>query len=134
MTTAVGAPAPESKVEQVVAALSEMSAPDLLQLKSTLFERFNVTEYAKPDPDAFKPTQTEAPVEEQTEFTVILTDAGAQKLQVVKAVKDVVGLGLVEAKNLVDKLPATLKENISKDDAEKLKAALEEQGAKVEIK
>jgi large subunit ribosomal protein L7/L12 len=71
---------------------------------------------------------------EQTEFTVMLNSAGAQKLQVVKAVKDVLGLGLVEAKGLVDGAPCAVKEGISKDEAEKLKATLEAAGAQVELK
>jgi large subunit ribosomal protein L7/L12 len=71
---------------------------------------------------------------EQTEFTVMLNSAGAQKLQVVKAVKDALGLGLVEAKGLVDGAPCAVKEGISKDEAEKLKATLEAAGAQVELK
>ncbi len=71
---------------------------------------------------------------EQTEFSVILNSAGAQKLQVVKAVKDALGLGLVEAKGLVDGAPCAVKEGIPKDEAEKLKATLEAAGAQVELK
>ncbi len=71
---------------------------------------------------------------EQTEFDVILNSAGAQKLQVVKAVKDALGLGLVEAKGLVDGAPCAVKEGLSKDEAEKLKATLEAAGAQVELK
>jgi len=70
----------------------------------------------------------------QTEFTVVLTSAGAQKLQVVKAVKDALGLGLIEAKGLVDAAPGPVKEGVSKDEAEKLKATLEAAGAQVELK
>lgn len=73
-------------------------------------------------------------VAEKTEFDVILTSAGAQKLQVVKAVKDQLGLGLVEAKQLVDAAPSPVKQGISKDEAEKLKATLEAAGAQVELK
>jgi len=76
----------------------------------------------------------EAAVEEQTEFTVVLKDAGASKLAVVKAVKELTGLGLKEAKDLVDGTPANVKEGISKDEAEGLKKALEEAGAVVELK
>ncbi len=72
--------------------------------------------------------------EEKTEFDVILQEAGAQKLKVVKAVKELLGKGLKEAKELVDSAPTTLKEKVSKDEAEGLKAKLEELGAKVEIK
>ena len=73
-------------------------------------------------------------VEEQTEFTVVLKEAGASKLAVVKAVKELTGLGLKEAKDLVDGTPANVKEGISKDEAEGLKKALEEAGAVVELK
>ncbi len=76
----------------------------------------------------------EAAVEEQTEFTVVLKEAGASKLAVVKAVKELTGLGLKEAKDLVDGTPANVKEGISKDEAEGLKKALEEAGAVVELK
>ena len=72
--------------------------------------------------------------EEKTSFDVVLTDAGAAKLQVVKAVKEACGLGLKEAKDLVDGAPATIKEGLSKDEAENLKKAIEEAGAKVELK
>ena len=76
----------------------------------------------------------EAEVEEQTEFTVILKDAGASKLAVVKLVKELTGLGLKEAKGVVDSAPAPVKEGVSKDEANSLKAALEEAGAVVELK
>ena len=75
-----------------------------------------------------------AAVVEQTEFDVILTSAGAAKLQVVKAVKDALGLGLVEAKGLVDAAPGPVKQGVSKDEANKLKALLEDAGAQVELK
>jgi len=72
--------------------------------------------------------------EEKTEFDIVLNSAGAQKLKVVKAVKDLLGVGLVEAKGLVDSAPATIKEAVPKDEAEKLKADLEAAGAQVELK
>ena len=76
----------------------------------------------------------EAEAKEQTEFDVVLTSAGQAKLQVIKAVKEALGLGLKEAKEVVDKAPATLKEKVSKAEAEQLKATLEEAGAEVEVK
>ena len=80
-------------------------------------------------------TQTQAAAaEEKTEFDVVLTDAGANKLKVVKAVKEACGLGLKEAKDLVDGAPSTLKEGMAKAEAENLKAAIEAEGAKVELK
>ena len=75
-----------------------------------------------------------AAAEEQTEFTVILADVGANKIPVIKVVRELTGLGLKEAKDLVDGAPKTLKEGVSKEDAAKMKAALEEQGATVEVK
>ncbi|SFI94020.1 50S ribosomal protein L7/L12 [Myroides guanonis] len=75
-----------------------------------------------------------AEVEEQTEFTVVLKEAGASKLAVVKAVKELTGLGLKEAKDIVDSVPANIKEGVSKDEAEGLKKSLEEAGAVVELK
>ena len=75
-----------------------------------------------------------AAAEEQTEFTVVLKEAGASKLAVVKAVKELTGLGLKEAKDLVDNAPKTLKEGVSKEEAEEMKAKLEETGATVEVK
>ncbi|WP_413511377.1 50S ribosomal protein L7/L12 [Myroides odoratus] len=75
-----------------------------------------------------------AAAEEQTEFTVVLKEAGASKLAVVKAVKELTGLGLKEAKDIVDSVPANIKEGVSKDEAEGLKKALEEAGAVVELK
>ncbi len=77
---------------------------------------------------------TAAPVEEKTEFTVVLTGAGAQKINVIKEVRVITSLGLKEAKDLVEGAPKPVKEGVTKDEAEKIKAALEEQGAKVEIK
>ena len=77
---------------------------------------------------------SEAAAEEKTSFDVVLTDIGATKLQVVKAVKEACGLGLKEAKTLVESAPATIKEGLSKDEAENLKKAIEEAGAKVELK
>ena len=75
-----------------------------------------------------------APVEEKTEFTVVLTTAGDKKIQVIKVVRELTGLGLKEAKDLVDGAPKPVKDGVSKEDAAKMKAALEEQGATVEIK
>ena len=75
-----------------------------------------------------------AVVEEKTEFTVVLTGAGDKKIQVIKVVRELTGLGLKEAKDLVDGAPKPVKEGVSKEDAAKMKAALEEQGASVEIK
>ena len=75
-----------------------------------------------------------APAEEKTEFTVVLADAGANKINVIKAVREITGLGLKEAKDLVEGAPKTVKEGVNKDEAEKIKKKLDEAGAKVEVK
>ncbi len=124
-------------IEKIVEEISGLTAIELSDLKKALEEKFDVTAAA---PMMGMPMMAGAAggdagaAEEKTEFTVMLADAGAQKLQVVKAVKELTGLGLKEAKDVVDGAPKAVKENISKDEAEKLKAALEAAGAKVELK
>ena len=86
----------------------------------------------RPPPPA--PPPAAAAVEEQTEFTAILTEVGPNKIPVIKVVRELTGLGLKEAKDLVDAAPKAVKEGVTREEAEKIKAALEEQGAKVEIK
>ena len=85
-------------------------------------------------PAAVAPPPPAAAAEEQTEFTAVLTEVGPNKIPVIKVVRELTGLGLKEAKDLVDAAPKAVKEGVAKDEAEKIKAALEEQGAKVEIK
>jgi large subunit ribosomal protein L7/L12 len=123
-------------VEQVVELISGMTALDLSELKKALEEKFGVTAAAPMMGMAMMPGAA-APaeeVEEQTSFNIILTDVGAQKLQVIKTVRELTNLGLKEAKELVDGAPQPVKEGVNKEDAEKIKAALEEVGAKVEVK
>jgi len=98
-------------------------------------ERYGVTA-AAPAAAAAAPAAAAAAVvvEEQTEFSAILTEIGPNKIPVIKVVRELTGLGLKEAKDLVDAAPKPVKEGIAKDEADKIKAALEEQGAKVEIK
>ncbi|MCC6402501.1 MAG: 50S ribosomal protein L7/L12 [Fimbriimonadaceae bacterium] len=126
---------PAGTVEKVVDMISEMTALELSELKGALEDKFGVTAAA---PMMGMPMMMgggdAAPVEEKTEFTVVLADAGANKLNVIKVVKDVTGLGLKEAKDLVDGAPNPVKENIGKDEAEELKKKLEEAGGKVELK
>ena len=123
-------------VEQVVELISGMTALDLSELKTALEEKFGVTA-ASPMmgmammPGAAGPAEE---VEEQTSFNVILTEVGAQKLQVIKTVRELTSLGLKEAKELVDGAPQPVKEGVNKEDAEKIKVALEAVGAKVEVK
>ncbi len=106
---------------------------ELSELVKTIEEEFGVSA-AAPVAVAAAGGAAGGAAEEKTEFDVVLADAGANKLAVVKAVKDVAGLGLKEAKELVDNAPKTIKEAASKDDAEAIKAKLEEAGAKVELK
>ncbi len=116
--------------EQILDAIKEMTVLELNDLVKAIEEEFGVTAAA---PVAAAGAVAEA-AEEQSEFDVILTSAGDQKIKVIKAVREVTGLGLKEAKALVDEAPKAVKEAIAKDEAEELKAKLEEVGASVEIK
>src|SRR5699024_10270931 len=117
-------------IEKIIADLKESTVVELNDLVTAIEEEFGV-EAAAPVAAAGGAVAAEA---EQTEFTVELTSAGAAKIKVIKAVREATGLGLKEAKGLVDGAPAAIKENISKDEAEELKAKLEEAGASVELK
>jgi large subunit ribosomal protein L7/L12 len=118
--------------DDILAAVSEMSVMDLNELVKAFEEKFGVSAAAMASgPAAAGPA---AAAEEQTEFNLILADFGANKVGVIKAVREITGLGLKEAKDLVDGAPKTLKEAISKADAEAGKKKLEEAGAKAEIK
>ena len=124
--------------DQVVDFLSKMSVLDLAALTKELEEKWGVK--AAPVAVAAAPGgaaaagAAAAPAAEQTEFTVVLADAGANKIGVIKAVREVTNLGLKEAKDLVDGAPKTVKEGVSKADAENIKKKLTEAGAKVDIK
>ena len=123
------------KLQKIVDHISELSVLEVAELVKALEEKFGVS--ASPAvalAQAGAPAAA-APVEEKTEFNVVITDAGANKIGVIKAVREIkTDLGLVEAKNLVEKTPATLLENAKKEDAEAAKKKLEEAGAKVELK
>ncbi len=122
-------------VQELADQIGELTLTQASELKKILEDRFGVTAAAPMMVAGGSPTgAATAPAEEQTEFTVVLADAGAQKINVIKAVKNATGLGLTEAKALVESAPKPIKENISKADAEKLKSELEAAGAKVEIK
>jgi large subunit ribosomal protein L7/L12 len=122
-------------VQEIAEQIGELTLTQASELKKILEDKFGVTAAAPMMVAGGAPAgATSEPVEEQTEFTVILAEAGAQKINVIKAVKNASGLGLTEAKALVESAPKPVKENISKADAEKLKADLEAAGAKVEIK
>ncbi|GAB1342236.1 50S ribosomal protein L7/L12 [Gemmatimonas sp.] len=119
--------------DEILDAIGAMSVIELSDLIEAFKTKFNVTiaAVAAGGGGAAAPA---AAVEEQTEFTVILKEAGAKKIQVIKVVRELTGLGLKEAKDLVDGAPKTLKENVSKDEAAQIKAKLEAEGAGVEVK
>ena len=122
--------------EQVVDFLSKMSVLDLAALTKELEDKWGVkaAPVAVAGPAGPAASAAAAPAAEQTEFTVTLKDAGTNKIGVIKAVREVTNLGLKEAKDLVDGAPKTVKEGVSKADAETIKKKLEEAGAKVEVK
>ncbi len=123
-----------SAVTELVEKIEKLTLLEAAELKKALEEKFGVTA-AAPMMMAGPAAAVAAPaVEAQTEFTVVLKEAGAQKINVIKVVRAATGLGLKEAKDLVDGAPKSVKEGINKDDAEKLKKELEEAGAKVELK
>lgn len=126
-----------STVETLVETISGMTALELSELKTALEDKFGVTAAAPMMgmPMMMAGGGAEAPAaEEKTEFDVVLTEAGGNKLAVIKIVREVTGLGLKEAKDLVDTAPKPIKEGTGKEDAENLKKQLEEAGAKVELK
>ena len=115
-------------------ALDSMSVMELNELVKAIEEKFGVSAAAMAAPAAGGGGAAAAVVEEKTEFNVMLLEAGANKVQVIKAVRELTGLGLKEAKDLVDGAPKPVKEGIPKKDAEEIKKQLEEAGAKAEIK
>ena len=123
-------------INSIVDSISSLTLGEAAELKKALEEKFGVSAAAPVMMGGMMPAAGGgAPAaEEKTEFDVILADAGAQKINVIKAVREATGLGLKEAKDLVDGAPKPVKEGISKADAEALKKKLEEAGAKVELK
>jgi len=115
-------------------ALDGMTVMELNDLVSAIEEKFGVSAAAMAAPAAAGGAAAAAAVEEKTEFTVVLNEAGANKVSVIKAVREITGLGLKEAKDLVDGAPKPVKEGIAKADAEAAKKKLEDAGAKVELK
>jgi large subunit ribosomal protein L7/L12 len=121
--------------EDFVKQIESMSVLDLSNLVKALEERFGVSAAAAaPAAVAAAPGAAAPAAEVQTEFTVVLESAGDKKINVIKAVREVTSLGLKEAKDLVEGAPQTIKENVSKDEAEKIRKAFEEAGAKVTVK
>jgi len=122
-----------SKVATLMEEVKSMTVLELSELVKALEEEFGVSA-AAPAAVAVAAAPAAAAAEEKTEFDVVMTDFGAEKIKVIKVVREATGLGLAEAKAKVEAVPATLKEGASKDDAEALKKQLEEAGAKVELK
>ena len=118
-------------IQKLVEELSKLSVLEAVELSKALEETWGVSAAAAV---AVAAGPVAAAAEEKSEFDVILAEVGANKLAVIKAVKDITGLGLGEAKALVESAPKAVKEAVSKDDAEKMKATLEAAGAKVELK
>ena len=118
--------------EQIVDAIASKSLMEVMDLVKAIEDKFGVTA-AAPVMMAAGPAAA-APVEEQTEFTIVLKSAGDKKVEVIKAVRAITGLGLKEAKDLVEGAPKDVKEGVSKDDAAKFKKDLEAAGATVEVK
>ncbi|MCL1809376.1 MAG: 50S ribosomal protein L7/L12 [Clostridiales bacterium] len=117
--------------EQIIEAIKKMTILELNELVKACEEEFGVSAAA---PVAVAGAAAAAEVEEQTEFTVILASIGSEKIKVIKVVRELTGLGLKEAKDLVDSAPQNLKEGVDKAEAEAVKARLEEVGATIEIK
>jgi large subunit ribosomal protein L7/L12 len=125
--------------DQILEAIDKMTVLELSEFIKKFEERYGVTAavaMAAPAAPAGGATGAEAaaPVEEQTEFSAVLTEIGQQKIPVIKVVRELTGLGLKEAKDLVDSAPKAVKEGVNREEAEKIKAALSEVGATVEIK
>ncbi|MGG1687873.1 50S ribosomal protein L7/L12 [Pseudalkalibacillus sp. NRS-1564] len=117
--------------EQIIEAIKEMTVLELNDLVKAIEEEFGVTAAA---PVAAAGGAAEGAAEEQSEFDVVLESAGSSKIKVIKVVREITGLGLKEAKELVDGAPSPIKEGIAKEEAEELKGKLEEVGAVIEVK
>ena len=120
--------------EDILNAIAEMSVMDVVALVEAMEEKFGVSAAAAVAAAPAAAGGGEAAAEEQTEFDVVLTGPGEKKVNVIKAVRELTGLGLKEAKEMVDNAPSVIKEAASKDDAEEAKKKLEEAGASVELK
>lgn len=121
-------------LEQIVDQLSTLTVLQAAELSKMLEDKWGVSAAAPVAVSAVAGVSAAPVVEEQTEFTVMLMDAGAQKINVIKEVRAITGLGLVEAKTLVEGAPKAVKEGVSKDEAAKIKDTLEKAGAKIELK
>jgi len=124
----------DSKTSQVFEQIKELSFLQTAQLVKAFEDEFGISAAAPAAVAAPVAAAAVEAVEEQTDFTLVLLDAGATKIQVLKEVRAITGLGLKEAKDLVDSTPKTVKEGLKKEEAEELKKKLEELGAKIELK
>src|SRR3989344_8020769 len=129
-----GAVVVPEKFQAIVKQVEEMSVLDLSELVHVLEEKFGVSASAPAMMMAAAPAGEAAAAEEKSSFTVEITEAGAQKIAVIKAVRELTQMGLKDAKDLVDKAPMAIKENVPKAEAEEMKKKLEEAGAKVTLK
>jgi len=120
-----------AKIDELLESIDSLTVVELADLVSKIEEKYGVTAAAVAAPAAGGAVAGGA--EEKSSFNVVLTDAGANKIQVIKVVKDITGLGLKDAKDLVDGAPKTVKENVAKDQAEEMKTKLTEAGATVEL-
>ncbi|MCY3706894.1 MAG: 50S ribosomal protein L7/L12 [Gammaproteobacteria bacterium] len=120
--------------QELLDSIGNMTVLELSEFVDAFKEKFNVTAAVAVGPAAAGPAEAEAEVEEQTEFDVVLDSFGAKKIQVIKVVREVTSLGLKEAKALVDGVPNAVKEAVSRDEAEQVKAKLEQVGATVTVK
>ncbi len=120
--------------EEILEAIGNKTVLELAELIDSFKSKFNVTVAAAPVGGGAGGAAAAPAVEEQTEFSVILKEGGAKKIQVIKVVREITSLGLKEAKDAVDNTPSTLKEGVSKAEAEEIKKKLEDQGAVVELK
>ena len=121
------------KIESIIAEIEKLSVIELSDLVKAIEEKFGVSAAAAAVVAAAPGAAGAAAAEEKTEFNVVLKSAGANKIAVIKVVREATGLGLKEAKDLVDGAPKTLKENVAKDEAEKIAASLKDAGAEVEL-
>ena len=121
------------KIENIIAEIEKLSVLELADLVKAIEEKFGVSAAAAAVVAAAPGAAGAAAAEEKTEFNVVLKSAGANKIAVIKVVREATGLGLKEAKDLVDGAPKTIKENVAKEEAEKMAASLKEAGAEVEL-
>ena len=120
--------------EEIIAAVEQMNVLELAELVKAIEEKFGVSAAMPVGVAAAAPAAAAAEVEEKTEIDVILTSAGAKKIQVLKVIREITGLGLKEAKDLVDNAPKPVKEGIKKEEAEEIKKKIEAEGGAVQVK